>query len=199
MKKQILLIMSLIFVLKFSFSQSYFSEILSFQQEMNADFSDSIKSPLLKEDLKTFKRLEFFPIDSVFRIEAAFIRTPFENPFPMKTTTSRAPMYVKYGEAIFTFENIKCKLNIYQSLDLMKKEGFQDYLFLPFTDASNGDESYGGGRYIELKIPEKDKIRIDFNKAYNPYCAYNHKYSCPIPPAENNLPLEIKAGVKKYH
>ena len=72
-------------------------------------------------------------------------------------------------------------------------------MFLPFTDAGNGDESYGGGRYIELRIPEKDTIIIDFNKAYNPYCAYNHKYSCPIPPIENNIPIEIKAGVKKYH
>jgi uncharacterized protein (DUF1684 family) len=199
MKKQVFLLAVFLIILKSLYAQDYIQVIKSFQQEMNADFSDSIKSPLPKEDLKTFKNLDFFEIDSTYCIEAQFIRTPFETPFPMKTTTVRAPMYVKYGEAIFTFGNINCKLNIYQNLELIKKEGYQDYLFLPFTDAGNGDESYGGGRYIDLKIPDKETIRIDFNKAYNPYCAYNHKYSCPIPPVENSLPMAIKAGVKKYH
>ena len=199
MKKHIFLLVALSFLFKFSFAQNYTKQIQEFQQEMNLEFADSLKSPLSFDDRKVFKQLDFFPIDSTFRIEALFIRTPFETPFPMKTTTSRAPMYVKYGEAVFTFGKVKYKLNIYQNLELIKKEGYQDYLFLPFTDAGNGDESYGGGRYIDLKVPEKDTILIDFNKAYNPYCAYNHKYSCPIPPIENNIPLEIKAGVKKYH
>ncbi len=193
MKKQILLIIILAIYLKHSYSQDYIKEIQLFQQEMNHEFSDSLKSPLTKKNIKQFKELDFFPIDSSFRIDAAFIRTPFEIPFPMKTTTSRAPIYVKYGEAVFTLNNVKCKLNIYQNQELIKKEGYQDHLFLPFTDATNGDGSYGGGRYIDLKIPEKETIVIDFNKAYN------HKYSCPVPPRSNNLQLEIKAGVKKYH
>ena len=69
-------------------------------------------------------------------------------------------------------------------------------MFLPFTDLTNGEETYEGGRYIELEIPDKNYIVIDFNKAYNPYCAYNYIYSCPIPPEENDLKIEIKAGVK---
>jgi hypothetical protein len=117
----------------------------------------------------------------------------------MKTTTTRAPMYKKFAEALFVINGINCKLNIYQNIDLTKKPNYEDYLFLPFTDLTNGDESYGGGRYIDLKVSDSDTIIIDFNKAYNPYCAYNHKYSCPIPPAENTLSVEIKAGVKKYH
>ncbi len=199
MKKHILLVLLFSFFLTFLHAQDYTTEIQTFQQELNVDFSDSLKSPLAKEDRLHFKQLDFFPIDSNLRIIAVFRRTPFELPFPMKTTTSRAPMYVKYGEAIFTINTIVYKLNIYQNLELVKKEGYHDYLFLPFTDAGNGDESYGGGRYIDLKIPENDIIVIDFNKAYNPYCAYNHKYSCPIPPGENNLSLYIKAGVKKFH
>ena len=71
-----------------------------------------------------------------------------------------------------------------------------DHLFLPFTDNTNGVETYGGGRYIDLKIPAGNTINIDFNKAYNPYCAYSDKYSCPIPPPENHLDIEIKAGIK---
>ncbi|RYD73146.1 MAG: DUF1684 domain-containing protein [Sphingobacteriales bacterium] len=90
------------------------------------------------------------------------------------------------------------KLNIYQSQDLKKIEKYKNSLFLPFTDLTSGVESYGGGRYVDLEIPEGELIPIDFNTAYNPYCAYNHKYSCPIPPQENDLAIEIKAGVKKF-
>ena len=77
---------------------------------------------------------------------------------------------------------------------------YANYLFLPFNDNTNGKTSYGGGRFIDLEIPEAGSktIVIDFNKSYNPYCAYNHKYSCPIPPSENNLNVEISAGVKAY-
>lgn len=197
--KRILFLLICLFFPCFGFSQSYIYELNEFQRIMNEEFSDSLKSPLTNSDRLKFKNLDFFNIDSTYRIKANFKRTPYEIPFPMKTTTSRAPMYVKYGEANFVLFGSNCFLNIYQNIDLIKKEGYSDYLFLPFTDLSNGNESYGGGRYIDLKIPEDEYIIIDFNKAYNPYCAYNHKYSCPIPPAENNLNIEIKAGVKKFH
>jgi uncharacterized protein len=90
-------------------------------------------------------------------------------------------------------------LNIYRNIDLSKKKEYKNYLFLPFLDLTSGNESYGGGRYIDMRIPKGNIITIDFNKAYNPYCAYNHKYSCPVVPDENNLNIEIKAGVKKFH
>ncbi len=198
MKKNLFLLF-LIFFSNYGFSQTYINELNEYQRNMNAEFSDSLKSPLSESDRLIFKNLDFFNIDSTYRIKANFNRTPYEIPFPMKTTTSRAPMYVKYGEASFIFNGSDCILNIYQNIDLVKKEGYSDYLFLPFTDLSNGNETYGGGRYIDIKKPDGAYIIIDFNKAYNPYCAYNHKYSCPIPPAENNLNIEIKAGVKKYH
>jgi uncharacterized protein (DUF1684 family) len=172
--------------------------VVAFQKELNAEYADSVKSPLLKKDLKTFKALDFYPINGNFFVNAKFIRTPDEKPFEMPTTTSRKPMYVKYGEAHFSIDGKKFKVNIYQSLDLKKIEEYKDALFLPFTDLTSGVDSYGGGRYIDLKIPQGDTISIDFNTAYNPYCAYNHKYSCPIPPQENDLAIEIKAGVKKF-
>ena len=108
-------------------------------------------------------------------------------------------MYIKFGEAHFKIDGKALVLNIYQNIELSKKKEYVDYLFLPFSDLTCGKESYIGGRYIDLKIPTSDTILIDFNTAYNPYCAYNHKYSCPIVPLENDLPVAINAGVKKFH
>ena len=170
-----------------------------FQDELNKSYADKEKSPLTEEDFKTFTHLDFFPITDEFIIKAKFIRTRKEKPFEMKTTTARLPVYKKYGELHFTFEGNEYKLNVYQNLDLIKKDGYEDYLFLPFTDSTNGEETYIGGRYIDCRIQKELEWTIDFNKAYNPYCAYNYKYSCPIVPMENDLPIAIKAGVKKFH
>ncbi len=172
--------------------------IKGFQQKLNLEYADIKTSPLTKEDAIRFSSLEFFPIDKKYYVKAFFKRTPNEKPFDMLTTTSRLAKYVKYGEATFNLEGKKQKLVIYQSLSLKEKSEYKDYLFLPFTDKTSGKESYAGGRYIDLKIPKGDSIVIDFNKAYNPYCAYNHKYSCPIPPKGNYLDVAVKAGVKKY-
>jgi len=169
-----------------------------FQREMNAEFKDATTSPLKDKDRKHFKGLEFFKFDSTYVVTASLVRTPDEKPFKMKTTTDRLPEYVKYGVVEFQINGDAFQLNIYQDLDLLKKEGYEDYLFLPFLDHTNGDTSYGGGRYVEARIPEDNTIEIDFNKAYNPYCAYNEKYSCPIVPRENYLPFEVKAGVKAF-
>jgi uncharacterized protein (DUF1684 family) len=117
----------------------------------------------------------------------------------MKTSTARLPEYIKYGELHFVIAGRKCKLNVYQNVELSKKPGYEDYLFLPFSDLTCGKESYIGGRYIDMRFPKYDTVLIDFNTAYNPYCAYNHKYSCPIVPLENDLAIEILAGVKKFH
>lgn len=170
-----------------------------FQKEINAEYKDASTSPLKDKDRKNFMGLEFFKFDSIYVVHAKFVKTPDESPFEMKTTTERLPVYVKYGIVTFSLKGNEYHLNVYQNQDLMKKEGFADYLFLPFLDDTNGDESYGGGRYIDLRIPESDEVVIDFNKAYNPYCAYNEKYSCPIVPRENYLELKVEAGVKVFH
>ena len=170
-----------------------------FQQTLNKEYGDKEESPLTEEDFKTFKGLDFYPIDEKYIVEATFIRTPEEKIFKMKTTGTRTPEYVKYGQLIFSLDGQEFKLNLYQNIDLIKKEGFADYLFLPFSDLTCGKESYIGGRYIDMRIPKSDMVSIDFNKAYNPYCAYNHKYSCPIVPLENDLQIAILAGVKKFH
>ena len=170
-----------------------------FQQTLNIEYGTLEESPLTEEDFKTFKGLDFYPIDEKYIVKATFIHTPEEKIFKMKTTGTRTPEYVKYGQLIFSLDGQEFKLNLYQNIDLIKKEGFADYLFLPFSDLTCGKESYIGGRYIDMRIPKSDMVSIDFNKAYNPYCAYNHKYSCPIVPLENDLQIAILAGVKKFH
>ena len=95
----------------------------------------------------------------------------------------------------FKLKGKKFKLNVYQSQDLSRKPEYADYLFLPFTDNTNGLTTYGGGRYIDLKLPLEKTVTLDFNKAYNPYCAYSKNYSCPIPPASNDLDISIPVGV----
>lgn len=193
---------SIVFLLTFavSFGQKSFvkDSVIAFQNQMNSQFASEKESPLLEKDLKKFKSLDFYPINEAFFVTAKLVRTHDEQPFEMATTTQRKPIYVKFGEAHFTIDGKAFKLNIYQNQDLKKIDKYKNSLFLPFTDYTSGVESYGGGRYVDLEIPEGDVIVIDFNTAYNPYCAYNHKYSCPIPPAENDLALEIKAGVKKF-
>ncbi|WP_208103158.1 DUF1684 domain-containing protein [Flavobacterium ichthyis] len=191
---------TILFLLIFStvFSQNVFvkDSVLAYQQHLNSEYKDPEKSPLLKKDLKKFKGLNFFAANEKYFVMAKFVRTPNEKPFEMPTTTTRKPIYVKYGEAHFELDGKKVKLDVFQSLDYKKIN--PKALFLPFTDLTSGVESYGGGRYLDLEIPENEVIVIDFNKAYNPYCAYNHTYSCPIPPAQNDVPVEINAGVKKF-
>ena len=170
-----------------------------FQHEINEEYANPEESPLKEKDLKHFKSLDFYSIDMAYCVEAKLVRTPNEKPFLMPTTTSRKPKYIKYGEFHFTLQGVECKLDVFRNLDLAKLEEFKDHLFLPFTDLTSGNRSYGGGRYIDLKIPQGDTIYIDFNRAYNPYCAYNYDYSCPIPPKQNDLKVEVKAGVKEFN
>jgi uncharacterized protein (DUF1684 family) len=170
-----------------------------FQKKINTEYADIKTSPLTLADLAIFKSLDFYPINETFFVTATFVRTEKEKPFGMKTSTERTPSYVKYGEVHFIIEGQPLKLNVYRNMELSKKKEFKEYLFLPFSDLTSGNESYIGGKYIDLKIPKGNSIAIDFNTSYNPYCAYNHKYSCPIVPLENDLNIEIKAGVKKFH
>lgn len=168
----------------------------AFRAKINSEYADEKTSPLTDADREAFTKLPFFPIDTAFYVVAEFERTRRAKAFKMKTTTDRLAVYRMYGKATFWLQGKKQVLHIYQSDRLKKIPEYKDYLFLPFTDASNGTDTYGGGRFIDLHIPKGKTIAIDFNQAYNPYCAYNHKYSCPIPPKENQLNVSILAGVQ---
>jgi hypothetical protein len=173
-------------------------EAQKFQEKLNKEFANKQKSPLTEEDFKTFEALDFFPIDTNYRVIATLKFYENSKTFKMKTTTDRLPEYKIYASATFKINGTEHVLHIYQNQKLLLNTDYEDYLFLPFTDNTNGVSSYGGGRYIDLNIPKGDTMIIDFNQAYNPYCAYNHKYSCPIPPSANDLNIEIPVGVKKY-
>ena len=178
--------------------ETILTEIETFQIDLNAEFSDPEETPLTADDFDVFMGLPFYPIDTAFYVVAKFERATDAQPFEMKTTTARRPVYELYGIATFVIHGEMFQLQIFQNHKLRETEEYKDYLFLPFTDLTSGEETYPGGRFIDLKIPDGDTIVIDFNKAYNPLCAYNHKYSCPIPPPENFLDVAIEAGVK-YH
>lgn len=186
------------FISFLSIAQQKFSKesVLEFQKELNEHYSDPEKSPLLEEDLAKFESLDFFKPDDKFFVKAKWVRTPDENPFEMPTSTGRKPLYVKYAELHFTLDGETCRLDVFQNVEMAGIPLYKNNLFLPFTDLTSGVTTYGGGRYIDLQIPDSDEIYIDFNKAYHPYCAYNYNYSCPIPPEQNDLEVEIQAGVR---
>ena len=198
MNRFLLVLFSLLLILNCENKKRYNKSFTPFQKEMNEFFKDASISPLKEKDLKNFKGLDFFAFDSSYVVNAALTRTPEEKSFKMKTTTDRLPEYIKYGIVTFDLFNKSYSLNIYRNLDIINNEGYQDYLFLPFLDDTNGFESYGGGRYIDLDIPKGDNLVIDFNSAYNPYCVYDEKYSCPIVPRDNYLSIKINVGVKAF-
>ena len=190
----------LILISTYAFSQKDYQEIVKtnqqFRAELNAQYKDSVHSPLKKEDREQFTAFPFYAIDTNYYVIATFKKVENAKVFGMKTSTSRKPKYRVYGVVTFTLKGKMHKLNVYQNLNLIKNVEYEDYLFLPFNDYTNGNETYGGGRYLDVRIPEANTMILDFNKAYNPYCAYTYGYSCPVPPRENSLKTEIKAGIK---
>lgn len=147
------------------------------------------------------KSIEFYDVKSQFRIVADFEPITDDTAgIIMKTSGTINKKFYRYGLAHFSIKNKPFHLTIYRSDPATTKPEYKDYLFLPFTDKTCGEGSYGGGRYIDLLMSDvvDHKIIIDFNKCYNPYCAYTTGYNCPIPPKENYLDTEIKAGEKDY-
>ena len=173
------------------------AEVKKWQDELNAEYKDKFKSPLNAQEREAFNGHSFYAITDMYDVKAKLeIRTD-DLIIPFKTSTGKIVKNKLYGVLYFQIIDKPFKLNVYQSPDLMKVAGYEDYLFLPFTDLTTGNETYGGGRYIDLRIPTKgNEIIINFNKAYNPFCAYSKNYSCPKVPAENDLNVKILAGVK---
>ncbi|MFV8226748.1 DUF1684 domain-containing protein [Christiangramia aquimixticola] len=196
--KVLFLLMFILASGNFGYAQNGIKEAKAYQEKLNKDFANPKESPLEEKDLKNFTGLDFFEINKDYILEAEFVRTPAEPPFLMKTSTDRTPVYVKYGELYFKLKDKDFKLNVYQNQELVQDPEYYDYLFIPFTDLTNGRSTYGGGRYLDFRIPESKMVVLDFNRAYNPYCAYSGRFSCPGPPAENNLDTEVLAGVKAF-
>lgn len=145
--------------------------------------------------------ISFFPVNEKYRMTCRFERTMNSPWFRMESSGPIKKNYRVYGIIHFSINDTAVTLNIYQSQDLMTTKEYKEHLFIPFTDATTGEETYESGRYIDLEIKDitNENVLIDFNKAYNPYCAYvNGKYNCPIPPAENRLIVAIRAGERSF-
>jgi uncharacterized protein (DUF1684 family) len=174
----------------------------------NKKYEDSIESYFKKyvKDHEVVKGkdkelMSFFPVNEKYRINCKFERTPSSQWFRMESSGPMKRNYRVYGVIHFTINDTPVTLNIYQSQDLMTSKEYKDHLFIPFTDATTGEETYESGRYLDLDIKDivGDKYVIDFNRAYNPYCAYvSGKFNCPIPPSENRLIVAIRAGEKAF-
>ena len=149
---------------------------------------------------KDKKYFRFFEIDSLYRINASFEKINDNIGFRMKTSGAVTKHYYRYGRLSFKLGDSLLHLTIYQSKDLMTNEQYKDYLMIAFTDLTTGDESYGSGRYLDFIMGDikNNTLTIDFNKAYNPYCAYATGFNCPLPPKENNLAVSIMAGEKAF-
>ncbi len=179
-----------------TFGQSYKKSICEHRKEYKEGFKEE-GSPIKPEDIRY---LRFFKPDEDYRVTATFTHTPDEEPFDMVTSSGKMKKYVKYGELSFEIKGEAHTLEVYQSIRLRAMPQYKDYLFIPFKDTTNGTTTYGAGRYLDIEIPDiqNGKLVLDFNKTYNPYCAFSDGYNCPRPPAANHLKIAIEAGEKNY-
>ena len=178
---------------------SFDQQITVHREQYKAEFLSTKSSPLQSQE--AISLLRFYPPDSTYRVTATVQLTPRSAPVDLPTSmATRTATEAPYATLSFTVDGKPCQLTVYRSLSLANNPLYRDYLFLPFTDATSGKETYGGGRYLDLRTGQiqDGKLVIDFNKAYNPYCAYKSGYACPIPPAANRLAVPIKAGELTY-
>ena len=178
-----------------SWTQQSASEIQVLRDQHFQELTDSTSHILNTEEIAEFQGLDYFDFNTSFQIQAQFTED-IGKKFKMPTSTDRLPVYRRYGYVDFVVNGDSCRLEVYQNMALRKQKEFKDYLFIPFRDLTSGTTTYGGGRYLDTRIPTSSTLLLDFNLSYNPYCAYSHRYSCPIPPEVNSLKILVLAGEK---
>jgi hypothetical protein len=166
------------------------SELDNFRAEKNAFFKAHFQSPLTREQKKDFKGLNYFPENESLRLEVQVELLNDPKPIAIQTSTGGEQEYLRYGRFRFDVEGSVAELTVYQT-----HHGY----FLPFVDSLAGKETYPAGRYLDLELLPGNRFIVDFNLAYNPLCAYNAMWSCPITPAENRLRVPIRAGERLFH
>lgn len=192
--KSVTLLLLLQIAIGCSDNNAYHQTILRLRANKNYHFLNPQQSPIDSIKLKTFKGLAYFEPDFAYRVTAQFKSTSTQAFFAMPHTQNQTYNYSPAGIITFTIEGKQLQLTAYVQ---QYTNGDSLNLFIPFGDATNGNQTYGGGRYLDISIaPQQQQLILDFNMAYNPYCVYNKSYSCPIPPKENNLPIAINAGEK---
>jgi len=175
--------------------EAYAAEIKKEREEK--DFQMTLEDSPFGEDRKIFTKLNYFEPDLKYRISASLEPIENKNMVVLSTNDGKETRYLEYAYATFTLDGVKNRLLI---LEIVEPGPFKGTLFLAFADKTSANETYGAGRYLDVKkVPGSSSILLDFNKAYNPYCAYSEHYSCPFPPRENILNVAIRAGEKTYH
>ena len=180
-----------------SAQDAYSEKIRQHRDSISSAMSDTALSILTNAEIEKFSGLKYYPVSPSYCLPAKFIRIKKTETFEMITNTSRRPVFRVYGKLRFSLDGKTYELFVYKSEN--PHAGYENWLFCPFTDLTSGDESYGGGRYLDFEIKDMENPVIDFNLCYNPYCAYSDRFSCPVPPKENFLNVKIEAGEKKYH
>jgi len=189
------LLIALTLISTFGFAQKTKKEIHTGRNSHLEELLDAKKGILTPEEISAFKGLDYFEFDSAYQVTAIFKKDKGPK-FEMATSTDRKPIYRRFGTLTFKLDGKNLELEVYQNIRLSKSKEYRDYLFVPFRDKTCGTESYGGGRYLDIEKQKGKLWLIDFNLAYNPYCAYSYRYSCPIPPKANTLKTAINAGEK---
>ena len=165
------------------------SELDAIRKEKDEFFQESLHSPLLPEQQANFAGLNYFPENSDLRLEVDIDRFPEQEQIQIQTNTGDVQAYTRFGRFSFGVQGENAELTV-----LENEHGY----FLPFADSLAGNETYGAGRYLEPSRLANGRFEVDFNSAYNPYCAYNERWSCPITPPENRLEVPVRAGEKVY-
>lgn len=174
--------------------EAYLAEIGAHRMALNETFFNAYTTPLDSNSFKSFKGLKFFTINSTYKVIATVEPSSEMPTFLLPHTHDTTKPYKIFAKLHFSINNQNFILTALEQV--VKKPGYENSLVIPFTDQTNGNETYQGGRYLDIEKPESNTVTLDFNLSYNPYCAYNNKYICPIPPKENNLPIAIQAGMK---
>lgn len=192
---KIFLTLNLLCVGIFALGQKTEVETLAERADKEALLKDSSTHMLDSLELAAFIGLDYYDFDTNYQVAATFKKDKGPK-FEMPTSTDRLPIYRRYGYVTFSIDSVEYTLTVYQNMELRKDKEYKDYLFIPFRDATSTKTTYGGGRYLDARIPDGNLMVLDFNQAYNPYCAYSHLFSCPVPPKENTLKVPIEAGEK---
>lgn len=179
-------------------NRDYITSIMEERAQKDSLFLIESKSPLGAEQINDFKGLKYFPVNLKYKLPVRIEKIDSGSIIKMQTSTDRLPDYKIYAYVYFEIDGIQHRLTAFQNMAHQSDSVYNNLLFLPFTDNNSTILTYGGGRYIDIEIPEGENFSLDFNKAYNPYCAYNHRWSCVIPPRENSLNVAINAGEKNY-
>ncbi|MEM6345130.1 MAG: DUF1684 domain-containing protein [Bacteroidota bacterium] len=169
-----------------------YSQALAKQREQkDLQFKNDPNGPIPLEKKSEFEGLAYFPVNDEYKLDAAFVPNTQPDTLKLMTTTGEIREMVDAGKLRFQLHGLSHELIAYRYLDPTQSD-----FFVPFKDLTSGVATYGGGRYLD--IPSTEPITIDFNQAYNPYCVYNESFSCPLPPRENTLTVEVRAGEVKF-